>query len=197
MQVHVGDPADVAAMLATPGVVQAGHFRLLSGLHTDRFVAFSHVVSHPGALDMITDWISPAAAAWSPTGVLAPSTAGVGLAATLARRLSLPLHLADLDTRGRPNDVVGQSLPAGARVLLVNDVVTTGAGFRRLAQVAGAAGALIGGAAWFTSRGASDIGALIGAPTIHVIDLDLPVWSAQTCQPCTDGIAAVDAVDLN
>ena len=40
---HRGDPYALAELLALPGAIMEGHFQLLSGLHTDRFVAFSRI----------------------------------------------------------------------------------------------------------------------------------------------------------
>lgn len=56
----------------------------------------------------------------------------------------------------------------GQRVLLVNDVVTTGAGMTALAHVVEAGGE-IAGAAWFASRSRIDIEKMIHAPGVCVV----------------------------
>jgi len=195
--VRVGSPELVAEMLALPGAVRQGHFALLSGLHTDRFVAFSAIAAHPQALSALVDWLAPVAAAWLPDAVLAPSTAGVSLGAALARRIGATLHLADLDDAGRPTGVVGVSLAVGARTVLVNDVVTTGSGMRLLADVARGAGASVVGAAWFASRAPIDVASAVGAPAVHVTDVSLPTFGGAECQQCHDAVPIQVAIDLN
>jgi hypothetical protein len=56
-----------------------GHFALLSGLHTDRFLAFSRIADDPAALQTIAGWLAPSIALLLPDALVAPSTAGVGL----------------------------------------------------------------------------------------------------------------------
>lgn len=194
---RLGDPSAVVDLLARPGVVRGGHFRLLSGLHSDTFIAFSGIAADTAALESIADWMLGNVAVWEPTDVLAPSTAGVGLASTIARRVSAQLHLADLGSAGRPQGILGGSLSPGSRVLLVNDVVTTGAGLRALAHQVGAIGASVAGAAWFVSRGLVDVSAELGVPTAHIADLDAPAWPAEACRLCACSAPLEDALDLN
>ena len=49
-----GDPQTLGDMLSTPGALRSGHFELLSGQHTDTFLAFSAIVGErpPGATDL-------------------------------------------------------------------------------------------------------------------------------------------------
>lgn len=192
----LGDPAQVAKLLSTDGALRDGHFRLLSGLHTDVFLAFSTIAADPANLDAISSWVGPTVDAWAPDAVLAPSTAGVGLASTLARRISAPLHLAAVGPDGRPSDLLGSVLPPSARVLVVNDVTTTGTGIAALADIARSHGADVVGAAWFASRGraADDV----GFPTAHVVDVKLGAFSEGDCPHCAAGLFTMeDAVDLN
>ena len=197
LQVHLGDPIRAAELIERPGVLQGGHFRLLSGLHSDRFVAFSGIANDPAALDQIADWLLPSVAAWLPTTVIAPSTAGVGLASTIARRLGSPLRLATLDLTGRPDGLIGDLPGPSDRVLLVNDVVTTGTGLVALSAIASRCGAAIAGSTWFASRGAVDIPSIVGAPAAFVMTADLPTCNADRCPLCAVHEPLEDALDLN
>lgn len=191
-----GDAASIARLLSVEGAVRQGHFRLLSGRHTDKFLAFSAIAAQTAALDQIASWLRPAVEAWAPDSLLAPTTAGVGLAATLARMMSLPLQLAAAGAKGRPSVLVGTPAPLGARVLLVNDVTTTGTALDALAGLAQTSGGVVAGAAWFASRQISgDLS--VPYPTAHVADVDLPSWPNQGCRLCTRNPAFENARDLN
>ena len=197
LRVHLGEPDATAELIGRPGVIQVGHYRLLSGLHTDTFLAFSHVADDPAALDLISDWLIPTIGPWCATLVLAPSTAGVGLGSTIARRLGVPLHLAVVNEQGRAVGVRGNPRLDGCRMLLVNDVVTTGAGLAALADAAVACGGTVAGATWFASRTSLDVSEQIGAPSAHITTVDLPAWQDADCPLCRASTACEDAIDLN
>ncbi len=194
---HLGDPHVHADYLGRPGVLRTGHFELLSGLHTQHFLAFSRIAIDKGAVDDLADTLSALAAAWSPTAVLAPSTAGVALAGALAGRIGVPLLLAALDDGGRADGILGAPDLTGGRVLLVNDVVTTGDGLEALATVVKAARGDVAGAAWFASRADIDVSARLGVPVAHLVSVDLPAFPADQCPGCTAGTPAQPALDLN
>jgi orotate phosphoribosyltransferase len=194
---HRGEPIAVAELLGLPGAVLQGHFELLSGLHTDRFIAFSRIAKEPGALALIADWLSPSLSVLAPTAVIAPSTAGVGLGWALARRLGVAMHLASLDASGRPDSVIGAPDLSGERLVLVNDVVTTGIGITALAAAVRLAGGEVAAAAWFASRAPVRVSATIDAPVASVVDVDMPAWEPADCPACAASAAATLALDLN
>lgn len=195
--VHLGDPATVGELLATPGAVVDGHFELLSGRHSDRFVAFSRIAENSPALDALAAWLLPSVAPLAPDAVVAPRTAGVALGWTLARNLSVPFHLAGVDEHGRPDGLLGDPDLRDKCVLLVNDVVTTGAGLRGLSELVRAAGASVAGAAWFLTRGEIDLSQDLGAPATHVVSADLDSWSADRCSLCGQDEPLTPGIDLN
>lgn len=175
-----------------------GHFELLSGAHTDRFLAFSRIAADPTALNLLADYLLPSVAAQAPTVIVAPSTAGVGLGWALAQRLGLALHLAAVDHSGRAASLLGGVGLASQRALLVNDIVTTGHGFEALTNVAAAAGASVVGACWFLTRSAdADVESLIAAPAFPVLTMPLESWSVEDCDLCRSAQRLQPALDLN
>jgi orotate phosphoribosyltransferase len=192
-----GDSETVAELLQRPGALLHGHFALLSGAHTDQFFAFSKLAGETEVVESIGAWLAAEAARWRPQGILAPTTAGVALAWTLACRLGLPLHLASLDDAGRADAVLGEPDLAGQRILLVNDIVTTGRGLRALADAVSSRGAEVCGAAWFLTRSAVDVEDLLGCPSAAVVEWDLTSWPAAECPHCPAGDEPEHAIDLN
>jgi orotate phosphoribosyltransferase len=196
LQVHLGDPARIASWLAQPGAIRTGHFRLLSGMHTDAFVAFSAVAAAPAAVDQAASWLAPVLAPWNAGLVLAPSTAGVALAGSLARYLSVPLALASLGTTGRAHGVLGDIDFASQDVLIVNDVLTTGQGLKALSSLVAAGGGRVAGAAWFLTR-TPELPKTFPMPSQAVLTLPLPAWNQAGCALCHEGQPAENALDLN
>lgn len=182
-------------MLASPGAVRTGHFQLLSGLHTDTFLAFSAIASESDAVEQVAGWLTPTVGPWQPDLVLAPTTAGVALAGVLARRLGVPLALTSLDTGGRATGVLGDVDLADRHVLVVNDVYTTGQGLRLLADTVTTGGGTVAGAAWFLTRAdrlPDDL-----PPHVAVVDAPMPSWTDGDCPLCADGDQPESALDLN
>lgn len=197
LNVARGDPRLVAEYLSRPGVLREGHFRLLSGTHTDTFVAFSRLAHDPLALETVADWLDPSVGPLGASAVAAPSTAGVSLGAALAERLGLPLQLALVDEEGRAESLLGNPRLESQRVLLVNDLVTTGRGLLALRNAVAAAGGEVAGAAWFLSRTDVDIEGLLRVPAIFVGSVGLQAWSEQACDLCRQHTPIEDALDLN
>lgn len=195
LSVHLGNPGFVAELLMSPGVLRTGHYRLLSGLHTDTFFAFSAIARDARVVRQITAWLTPGAAAWEPDVVLAPTTAGVTLAAGIARDLGVPLALTSLDGQSRAAGVLGHDDLTGMRVLLVNDAFTTGQGLRRLTETAATADGQVVGACWFLSRTEALPDDL--PPFVAVATAVLPAWHEEQCLLCAEGVPAEQAIDLN
>jgi orotate phosphoribosyltransferase len=197
-EVHRGDPRVIEDMIAAPKALMSGHFELLSGLHTEQFLAFSNVARDESALALIAELLLPEVAASVPAFVLAPSTAGVALGWSLARRLGVPLHLASLDESGRPEALIGEPALASRRGLLVNDVLTTGHGLQRLAEIVTARGGEVACAAWFLTRSPDvKVEQLIGAPAFSILTMSLPAWTADECALCDSQQPLSPALDLN
>lgn len=198
VKVHCGLPSLVGEMLAAPGAVLSGHFELLSGLHADRFLAFSRIAGDEQMLGDIADWLLPGIGPTLPDAIAAPKTAGVALGWMLSRRLGIPFHLATVDEGGRADAMLGAPDLGGRRVLLVNDVVTTGDGFEALATAAKDAGAEIAGAAWFVSRSdGTDIEARLDTPGFSIATMVMPAWPAAGCALCGAHEPTRLGLDLN
>jgi orotate phosphoribosyltransferase len=109
----------------------------------------------------------------------------------------VPLHLATVDSGGRADGLLGAPPPAGNRVLLVNDVVTTGEGLGALARVVAAHDGEVAGAGWFISRDHIDVEAQLGVPSYGVATVDLPSWSPADCVLCAAAEPLRPGLDLN
>jgi orotate phosphoribosyltransferase len=179
------------------GALVDGHFELLEGLHTNQFFRFSTVARDSSALDDIARWVAPDVRPLLVDAVLAPTTAGVGLGWTLATSLGVPLHLATVDDYGRPSGILGEPHLEDHRILLVNDVMTTGRGMQRMARLAEHRGAAAAAAVWFLSRSELDAEALLGVPCFPVAQWHFAAWDVHACDACAAGGEPEFAYDLN
>lgn len=198
LHTHLGDPLRLAEMLGRADVMCEGHYRLLSGLHSDRFVRFSRLAADRESLSYVAELLAGAVSRWKPDALVAPSTAGVSLGVALASRLGVRLHLCNVGDDGRPTQLIGYAPAQGARMLIVNDVITTGEGVKALASIARDAGATPIGCCAFVARTTADVGELVGLPAATTAAADLAVWTAENCPLCgSSDEAPEDARDLN
>jgi len=194
---HLGDPWRVAEMLQTPGTVCTGHFRLLSGQHSDQFVRFSELARRPEVLGHIVELLAANVAPLAPKGVIAPCTAGVALGAEIARRLSVRLCLASVGEDGRADGFIDEPPAGGTPMLAVNDIVTTGDGLRALASVVGQADATVVGAAAFLCRSEPSAISGLDLPLALVATTPLAAWEPADCRLCAEHEPVADGRDLN
>ena len=118
------------------------------------------------------------------TAVLSPALGGIVIGQEVGRALGIRALFAE-----RQDGVLtlrrGFALGPDDRVLIVEDVITTGGSTRETAQVAEAAAAQVVGAASIVDRG-MDPGAL-GLPLQSLVRLDVPTWPADACPLCQKG----------
>ncbi|HWH24937.1 MAG TPA: orotate phosphoribosyltransferase [Candidatus Limnocylindria bacterium] len=128
------DASRVEALFAAAGAYREGHFKLKSGRHADRYVEKFQLLQWPPAVVELCAMI--AARAREVAGeeeidvVVGPTTGGVMLAYEVARQLGVRGMFAESmrETGGttRREFRRGFSIRPGERVLLVDDVITTG-----------------------------------------------------------------------
>jgi orotate phosphoribosyltransferase len=146
------------------------------------------VLQHPVHAEALGRALADRTRAWRPTVVLSPALGGIVIGHEVARALGVRAVFAEREDGAltlRRGFVLGEA----DRVLVVEDVVTTGASTRETMQVAVAAGAQVVGAAAIVDRGE-------GAPRLDVplqalIEISLPTYQPETCPLCAKGLAVV------
>jgi orotate phosphoribosyltransferase len=170
------------------GALLEGHFRLTSGLHSPGYLQCALVLQYPadaGALGAaIADRIRPLEA----QTVLSPALGGIVIGQEVARALGVRAMFAERQ-EGRLALRRGFSLAPGERVLVVEDVVTTGGSTRETIDVAREAGAEVVGAAAIIDRSGGHQG--LGVPFHALATISLPTYQPDACPLCAAGQAVV------
>ncbi len=183
--------------------LREGHFLLKSGRHGDRYLEKFLVLQHPTITSELCGlW---AARFRDDDGrsladvVAGPTTGGVVLAFETARQLGVRSIFAeevrDPDGSARREFRRGFALAPGERVLLVDDILTTGGSLLAMLPPVESAGATIVGCAVLVDRSggtASLVSPLTGAvhPLLSLWALDLPTYDPgpATCPMCAAGM---------
>ena len=161
-----------------------GHFRLSSGLHSSGYLQCALVLQHPQHAGVLGAELAGRVRDLRPTTVLSPALGGLIIGHEVARALGVRAIFAERED-GALRLRRGFSLSEAERVLVVEDVVTTGGSTRETMQVASAAGAQVVAAAAIVNR--SGGAAELGVPLHALLDLALPTYDPAACPLCVSG----------
>jgi len=177
----------LAAELAARGALLEGHFRLSSGRHSARFVQKFRILEDPQIVEPIARAIAAAAREYAPTVVVSAAVGGIVLGYEVARQLGTLAIFVEKEN-GAPALRRGFALAPSDRVLVVEDVVTTGLSVREVMAVVRATGATVAGIAVIVRREAVDF----GVPSIALLDLPVESFDPAACPLCARGSALTE-----
>ena len=174
------------------GALLDGHFRLTSGLHSPGYLQCALVLQHPRQAEALGAALATRTRDWRATTVLSPALGGVIIGHEVGRALGIRAMFAERQDRALTLRR-GFLLSETDRVLVVEDVMTTGGSTRETIQVARAAGAHVVGAASIVDRGAA-AGSRetdLGVPFAALLRIDLPTYDPDQCPLCAQGLPVV------
>jgi len=134
--------ADVIALFRASGALLEGHFRLSSGLHSPGYLQCALVLQHPRDAERLGAAVADACRGLGATVVLSPALGGIVIGHEVARALGVRAIFAERQDKAMVLRR-GFTLGAADRVLVVEDVVTTGGSTRETMAVAQASGARV------------------------------------------------------
>lgn len=189
------DPAELAAasieeLFARSGALREGHFLLKSRRHSGRYLEKFLVLQYPSLAVEIGRRMAGELAGYEPTLVVGPTTGGVLLAFETARQLTATIGrevsgiFAEPASGGRALRR-GWPLTSDERVVLVDDILTTGASLLETATAVRAAGVKPLAAAVIVDRSAGDLA--LGFPLHALGRIEIPSWPADSCELCRAG----------
>jgi orotate phosphoribosyltransferase len=175
------------ADLTVCGAHQRGHFLLSSGLHSGDYLQCALHLAHPRRAAHAGALLAAAVrgAGLDPDLVVAPAMGGLIIGHETARALDLPF----LFTERADGAMVlrrGFGLAPGQRVVVVEDVVTTGKSTREVIAVLGGLGARVLGVGSMVNR-SGDPQPFAPLPSRHLVAVEFPAWPAAECPLCRNG----------
>jgi orotate phosphoribosyltransferase len=179
---------DVLSLFRARGALLDGHFRLTSGLHSGGYLQSALVLQDPRDASLVGEAIAARVRHLGAQVILSPALGGIVIGHEVARALGVRALFAERQD-GRLTLRRGFALAPGERVLVIEDVVTTGGSTRETMAVAEAVGAVVVGAASIIDRsgGSADL----GVPYEALERLDVPAYDPAACPLCARGIPVV------
>lgn len=179
------------------GAIKQGHFLLTSGLHSNLYLEKFQVLQYPQYTDLLCNAIATHFKDEQVSIVAGPTMGGVLLAYATARSLGnnvrgIFAERANGDELAKMGERVfrrGFAINPGERVLIVDDILTTGLSLREiLAAVERLEGQIVGIAVMVDrSMGRANF----GYPLFSLTQMDIPTWSPDECPMCHDDVPLV------
>lgn len=190
---------EVLDILRQTGAVKDGHFLLTSGLHSPTYVEKFQVLQWPSQTEKLCKMIAGHFRDAGVQVVAGPTTGGVIIAYEVARQLEVRSIFAEREEDcaspegGRPKEVRrfrrGFDISPGERVLVVDDILTTGGSIRAvLDEVARHEGEVVA-VAILVERAARPVD--FGVPLFSLLKLNIPAYDPNECRLCAQSVPLV------
>ena len=166
------------------GALLTGHFRLSSGLHSDRYLQCARLLMWPDRAEKAGRELAGKLAAFSPQAVVSPAIGGIVIGQEVARALGVRALFAERQ-EGAFLLRRGFSLSAGERVIVVEDVFTTGRSTREVCAAVESAGGTVSAVGSIVDRGLP--AGAFPVPAISLLTLEVPAWPETECPLCARG----------
>ena len=179
---------EVETLLRETKAILEGHFLLTSGLHSPLYVEKFNVLQHPEYTKKLCEEFAAHFKDMGIETVVGPATGGIILSQITAGLLGVRSIFTE-----RENGVMtlrrGFRLEKGEKILIVEDIVTTGGSIKEVVDVANKAGADIVGIGLFVDRsgGTADFG-VPKEKVFPLLHLTVPTYKQEECPLCKAGV---------
>ncbi len=174
----------VLSLFRESGALHEGHFKLSSGLHSSGYLQSALVLQHPLHAETLGRALAEPLRHLGATVVLSPALGGLIIGHEVARALGVRAIFAER-AEGALTLRRGFTVTPDDRVVVIEDVVTTGGSTRETMAVATAAGATIVGAGAIVDRSGGSPG--LDVPFRALVTLTIPTYPADACPLCKAG----------
>ncbi|MBI4278712.1 MAG: orotate phosphoribosyltransferase [Armatimonadetes bacterium] len=179
-------PDEALALFQRTGVAQEGHFLLASGMHSGRYLQCAQLLQYPDLAALACGVLAARFRDAAVEVVVGAALGGIIVAHEVGRALGTRAIFAER-VEGAMTLRRGFAIRPGERVLVVEDVLTTGGSAREVVRLAqGAGGAVMGVAALVDrSGGRADVG---GVPVEALLTLQVETYPPDACPLCRQGM---------
>jgi len=176
----------ILSILSETGALLEGHFVLTSGKHSDRFIMCSKLMMFPDKAEIILREVVKKLKDIEFDIVLGPAMGGVLVAYEIARQMGKVAMFAEKENNGFALKR-GFEIKKGQKVLIAEDVVTTGKSSLATAEVVKSLQGEVVGIACIVDRSIKDL----GYPIYSGIKLNIEVFEQENCPLCKNKIPLI------
>ena len=184
---------DVLNLFRETGALLEGHFEYASGRHGRQFLQAARVLHHPNQTEALCKDLAARFADQQVDMVVGPATGGIILAYETARHLNCRAAFTEKEDGGMALKR-GIRLDPGTRILVVEDIVTTGGSVQKSIDHLQARGAIVVGVGVLVDRSAGK--ASFDCPFESLATIEMENWAPDQCPLCSEGVDLIEPDDL-
>lgn len=176
---------EVLEIFTKNNALLAGHFRLSSGLHSEKYLQCALVLQHPDIAEKLSKELAKKFSKNEIDVVIGPALGGITLAYEVARAIGVR----GLFTERHDGKMVlrrGFGIEKGEKVLVVEDVVTTGGSTKEVIEVVKSFGGEVIGVGSIVDRSSEKID--FGAPFLSLAKVKVETFEEKNCPLCKKNI---------
>ena len=178
----------VRQLLVETKAVLEGHFLLTSGLHSPLYVEKFNVLQHPEYTEKLCKELAERFKNKGVQTVMGPMTGGILLAHEVGKALGTRAIFTERE-KGKMTLRRGFRIKPGERVLIVEDIVTTGGSVQEVVDVVKAAGGEIVGVGLLVDRSGGKAEFGVSKEDVQaLLNLEVPTYEPETCPLCKEGV---------
>ncbi len=181
-------PQDLHKLLESVGAIRQGHFELSSGRHSATYVQCALVLQHPEHAEALGRALAAEFHDIKVDAVVSPAIGGIVLGHEVARAIGVRAVWAERGGDGRMALRRGFEMEKDERVLVIEDVWTTGGSTSDTLRVVGQAGGRVVAAGALLDRSNGKLNLPVRAEAL--LELRMESYTAGECPQCRSGSVA-------
>ena len=162
-----------------------GHFLLTSGRHSDKYFQCAKVLQYPEYIEQLCSIIADHFSDYEIDAVISPAIGGLVVGQEVARQLNKRFIFAERENKNLSLRR-GFSLNEGEKVLICEDVVTTGGSVFEVVDIVKNNNAKVAGVGFIVDRSNGKVD--FGFPQISTLKMEVVSYLHDECPLCKDGL---------
>ncbi len=175
-------------IFTSSGALLTGHFRLTSGRHSDRYMQCALVLQYPPEAAKLCAALAAKFAGTRIDAVVGPALGGIVVAYEVGRALGVKAFFTERE-QGVMTLRRGFTVNPGEKILVVEDVVTTGGSVREVIEVVRAKGGEVAGVGVLVDRSNGQVD--FGVKTESILQMEIASYNPGECPLCKNGLPLV------
>lgn len=185
--------SDVVSILSECKAMLTGHFLLSSGKHSSQYFQCARLLQYPSKAAMVIGDVTKAIKAEIAAGkfeadsIIGPAMGGIVVAYELGRQLERPAFFTERDDDGKMALRRGFEIQEGERIIIAEDVVTTGKSTLETAERIAEMGGIVVASICIVDRRPADAEEPFPWPLFAAARLPAVLWDTLECPLCKEG----------
>ncbi|NLL70175.1 MAG: orotate phosphoribosyltransferase [Epulopiscium sp.] len=178
------DQQKMEEILRKTQVLQEGHFLLTSGRHSRQYMQCARILEYPWHMEEVMSVIANQIKGQPIDLIVGPAMGGIIVAYELARQLQVRNFFAERE-EGKMTLRRGFTIPKGAKVIIAEDVITTGGSVQEVMDLVKEVGGEVVGVAVLVDRSNGNID--FGCPLYAAYTANIVSYEERECPLCKEG----------